>query len=247
MDGTIMSSINLSHIHKSYGNAVIVPDLSLEIHEHEFISLLGPSGCGKTTVLRMIAGLEPPTSGRILIGDQVVFDDKHETLVPPEKRHLGMVFQSYAIWPHMTVFNNVAFPLRCQKKTKSEIQSSVKTALENVQMETLSQRKPHQLSGGQQQRVALARALVSQPKVILLDEPLSNLDANLRDEMCDELEKLHSNTKMTMIYVTHDQSEAFRLSDRIAVMNEGKIEQLDQPDALRSAPKSEFVKKFLKL
>lgn len=239
-----MSHVFLKEVTKRYGTNTVIPGLNLEIKANEFISLLGPSGCGKTTLLRMIAGLDDPTDGMIQIGDEVV--NQGRTSVPPEKRHLGMVFQSYAVWPHLTVFQNVEFPLRCQKVEKTERTERVRQALRAVRMETFEKRKPNQLSGGQQQRVALARALVARPKVLLLDEPLSNLDANLRDEMCAEIEKLKETHPMTMIYVTHDQSEAFRLSDRIALMCEGRIEQLGTPNELRTQPRTEFVRKFIR-
>lgn len=241
-----MSTVDLKGIRKMYGTNTVIPGLDLEIKQNEFISLLGPSGCGKTTLLRMIAGLDDPTNGTIQIGGQVVCDDKSGVNIPPEKRRLGMVFQSYAVWPHMTVKQNVEFPLKCQKVKKAEREERCLEALRAVRMEAYADRKPNQLSGGQQQRVALARALVARPKVLLLDEPLSNLDANLREEMCGEIEKLKKTHPMTMIYVTHDQSEAFRLSDRIALMSEGKIEQLGTPSDLRTNPRSEFVKKFIR-
>lgn len=242
-----MSSVNTIGLSKRYGNLIVVPSLDLQIKENEFLSLLGPSGCGKTTILRMVAGLETPSDGRIEIGSQTVFDAKSKIYVAPERRDLGMVFQSYAVWPHLSVLENVIFPLKCRKVGKTQRVERAMAALKSVRLDGYEKRKPNQLSGGQQQRVALARALVAQPKVLLLDEPLSNLDANLRDEMCEEIAQIKTRFPMTMIYVTHDQSEAFRLSDRIALLNKGSIEQLASPTEIRNSPKSEFVKKFLKL
>lgn len=242
-----MSSVTLSHLGKSYGETVIIPDLNLNVKSHEFVSLLGPSGCGKTTALRMIAGLDHPTQGTISIGEKPVYQSEKKIDIPPEKRNLGMVFQSYAIWPHMTVIKNVMFPLRYRDIPKEKRRELAMEALKTVRLETLAERKPSQLSGGQQQRVALARALVARPDVVLLDEPLSNLDANLREEMCEEFIQLRKVFPMTMIYVTHDQTEAFKLSDRIALLNKGVLEQLASPEELRSQPQSDFVKKFLKL
>jgi len=240
-----MSTVRTEKLTKNYGSNEVVPSLDLSITKNEFVSLLGPSGCGKTTILRMIAGLETPSTGKIFIGDQVVYSDAEGINIPPEKRSLGMVFQSYAVWPHMTVLENVLFPLKCRKVDKYERGERALQALKSVRLEGLEGRKPNQLSGGQQQRVALARALVSRPQVLLLDEPLSNLDANLRDEMCEEIRHIKTAFPMTMIYVTHDQSEAFRLSDRIAVLNQGRIEQLGSPTEIRANPANGFVKKFL--
>jgi iron(III) transport system ATP-binding protein len=195
----------------------------------------------------MIAGLDHPTQGTISIGEKPVYQSEKKIDIPPEKRNLGMVFQSYAIWPHMTVIKNVMFPLRYRDIPKEKRRELAMEALKTVRLETLAERKPSQLSGGQQQRVALARALVARPDVVLLDEPLSNLDANLREEMCEEFIQLRKVFPMTMIYVTHDQTEAFKLSDRIALLNKGVLEQLASPEELRSQPQSDFVKKFLKL
>lgn len=242
-----MSHVTVKGLEKKYGETAVVSSFSLEITEGSFVSLLGPSGCGKTTILRMVAGLETPTAGIIRFGTETVYDDQTHTSVPPEKRNVGMVFQSYAVWPHMTVFDNVAFPLKCRKIPKESRMERVEAALKMVRMDSLAQRKPHQLSGGQQQRIALARALVARPSVILLDEPLCNLDANLRDEMCDELLVLRKNFPHTMIYVTHEQSEAYKLSDRIALLNGGRLEQFGTGEELRKKPTSDFVKRFLKL
>lgn len=242
-----MSTVKIENLEKRYGQNVVVPALDLFIQEREFVSLLGPSGCGKTTILRMVAGLESPTAGKISLGSKVVFDGSPARMTPPEKRNLGMVFQSYAVWPHLTVLDNVAFPLKCRKVGRKEREEQAMAALKSVRLNGYEKRKPNQLSGGQQQRVALARALVARPNVLLLDEPLSNLDANLRDEMVEEIRQIKTQNPMTMIYVTHDQSEAFRLSDRIALLNQGRIEQLGSPTEMRENPKSEFVRKFLKL
>ena len=178
-----MSNVTLEHVQKKYGENRVVDDFSLKISEGEFVSFLGPSGCGKTTTLRMVAGLEEPTEGRILLGDEPVTDVGKKIFIPPEKRKIGMVFQSYAVWPHMTVFQNISYPLKIQKKKKAELQEGVEKVIKQVHLEGLEKRYPHQLSGGQQQRVALARALVMKPRVLLLDEPLSNLDAKLPQEM----------------------------------------------------------------
>lgn len=242
-----MNRVVLNRISKSFGESTVIPSLSLSIAENEFISLLGPSGCGKTTIIRMIAGLENPTQGSIEIGENTVFDSEKGVSIPTERRGLGMVFQSYALWPHMTVMENVAFPLKCQKVSAPQIKERCEKILEQVQLLGLERRKPNQLSGGQQQRVALARALVYQPKVLLLDEPLSNLDANLRDEMCEQIGQIKKQSSISMIYVTHDQNEAVKLSDRIAVLNKGKIEQIGTPQELRETPVNDFVRNFLKI
>lgn len=232
-----MSRVILNGVSKAFESTVVVPGIDLEAREGEFLSLLGPSGCGKTTVLRMIAGLETPSGGTIRLGDEVVFDAGARTDVPPEKRCVGMVFQSYAVWPHLTVFENVAFPLRCRKVPRQEIEGRVMEMLGRVQLADYAKRRPHQLSGGQQQRVSLARALVGRPRVLLLDEPLSNLDAALRDELCDELIALRRLYPVTMIYVTHDQREAAKLSDRIALMKAGRLERLGSPSEVLGPPR----------
>ncbi|MBI4405243.1 MAG: ABC transporter ATP-binding protein [Deltaproteobacteria bacterium] len=242
-----MSRVELREIQKLYGSLAVVKQVSLVVNEGEFVTLLGPSGCGKTTLLRMIAGLEQPSSGALWIGDEIAFSSEQEICIAPEKRGLGMVFQNYAIWPHMSVLENVLFPLRCHHVPRTVARERALRALAAVQLTELANRKPHQLSGGQQQRVALARALVAEPRVLLLDEPLSNLDANLRNEMCDEFISIRKKYPVTMIYVTHDQSEAFRLSDRIALMNKGEMVQIDTPEALRQSPQNDFVRGFLLL
>ena len=218
-----MSQVKLEHLYKRFGSVTAVGDFNLDVADGEFISFLGPSGCGKSTTLRMIAGFERPTEGNILLGDTVVSSAESHVFVPPEKRNIGMVFQSYAVWPHMTVGENVAYPLKIQKVSREERKKRVEEALEMVHLERYGERYPSQLSGGQQQRVALARALIAQPGLLLLDEPLSNLDAKLRESMRFEISSLQKRLGITVIYVTHDQSEAMTMSDRIVVMNAGEI------------------------
>ena len=234
-----MVEVKLQKVTKRFGKVVAVDSVTLSIKEGEFFTFLGPSGCGKTTTLRVIAGLEYPDGGKIF------FDDEDVTDLPPYKRNTGMVFQNYALWPHMTVFENVAYGLKIRGYSKSEIRKRVLEVLELVKLKGLEDRYPTQLSGGQQQRVALARALVIEPKVLLLDEPLSNLDARLRIEMREELKKLQKKLKITTIYVTHDQEEALVISDRIAVMNQGKIMQVGEPNEVYRRPKNLFVATFL--
>ena len=238
-----MSKLVLSNITKSFGAFEAVKELSLELQKGEFASLLGPSGCGKTTTLRMIAGFMPPTTGTIELDGQII--STPSGVVPPEKRRMSMIFQSYAIWPNMTVGDNVGFGLQVRKLANAEIDRRVDRILDVVQMRGLKGRYPAELSGGQQQRVALARAIVVEPEVLLLDEPLSNLDANLREEMRFEIRRLHDEFKITTVYVTHDQSEAMVTSDRIVVMNKGRIEQIDAPHVLYGRPKSRFVAGFI--
>jgi iron(III) transport system ATP-binding protein len=238
-----MAAIALEGLFKSYGATPVVRGLSLDVREGELVSLLGPSGCGKTTTLRMLAGLEHPDSGVIRIGGETVAGPG--VRVPPEKRGLGMVFQSYAVWPHRSVEENVAYPLTLRRVAKAEVASRVREALRWVRLEALGTRRPHELSGGQLQRVALARALVSGPRVLLLDEPLSNLDAALREELRAEIAALRARLGTTMVFVTHDQGEALALSDRIAVMNRGVIEQVDAPERLYREPATPFVAGFV--
>jgi ABC-type Fe3+/spermidine/putrescine transport system ATPase subunit len=228
---------------RSFGDEVAVDDLNLEIAKGEFISLLGPSGCGKTTTLRMIAGFIQPSSG-VIEKDRVIIASAKGAL-PPERRGMVMIFQSYALWPHKTVAENVAFGLRLRKLDNAAIRRRVTEMLQAVKLDSLAGRYPAELSGGQQQRVALARAIVVEPSVLLLDEPLSNLDANLREEMRLEIRRLHNKFKMTTILVTHDQAEAMATSDRIAIMNKGKLEQVDTPLALYAWPKTRFVADFI--
>ncbi len=236
-------ALSLKGLGRRFGGFDAVIDLDLEIAQGEFVSLLGPSGCGKTTTLRMIAGFIDPTAGSIsLDGKQLSAPNGS---LPPEKRGMSMIFQSYAIWPNMTVFENVAFGLKLRKFPAVEVKRQVGEILEVVKMGTLAERYPAELSGGQQQRVALARAIVIRPAVLLLDEPLSNLDANLREEMRFEIKRMHDEFRITTVYVTHDQAEAMVTSDRIAVMNAGRIEQVDSPFELYSRPKTRFVASFI--
>lgn len=238
-----MSKLDLRGVTKLYGDARAVDNIDLTIEEGEFVSLLGPSGCGKTTTLRMIAGFIRPSSGTITMGDRML--SNAQTSLPPERRDMSMIFQSYAIWPNMTVAQNVGFGLKLRKLSKSEIDRQVMEILRVTRMEHLAERYPAELSGGQQQRVALARAIVVRPGVLLLDEPLSNLDANLREEMRFEIRRLHDEFDITTVYVTHDQSEAMVASDRIAVMHAGRIEQIDTPFDLYNRPTSKFVAAFI--
>jgi iron(III) transport system ATP-binding protein len=238
-----MSKLVLKNVSRRYGAFEAVADFSLELQKGEFVSLLGPSGCGKTTTLRMIAGFAPPSAGTIEMDGQQI--SAPSGVVPPERRRMSMIFQSYAIWPNMTVGENVGFGLQVRKMSRAEIDRRVDAILDVVQMRSLKGRYPAELSGGQQQRVALARAIVVEPEVLLLDEPLSNLDANLREEMRFEIRRLHDEFKITTVYVTHDQSEAMVTSDRIVVMNKGRIEQVDAPHVLYGRPKSRFVAGFI--
>jgi iron(III) transport system ATP-binding protein len=238
-----MSKLILRNIDKRFGDFQAVNGFSLELKSGEFVSLLGPSGCGKTTTLRMIAGFMPPSGGTIEMDGQVI--SSAAGVVPPEKRRMSMIFQSYAIWPNMTVGQNVGFGLEVRKLPRADIERRVDRILDVVQMGALKGRYPAELSGGQQQRVALARAIVVEPEVLLLDEPLSNLDANLREEMRFEIRRLHDEFKITTVYVTHDQSEAMVTSDRIVVMNKGRIEQVDPPHVLYGKPRSRFVAGFI--
>ncbi len=240
-----MTDIKLSLVGlgKTFGRVPAVEDVSLSLRSGEFVSLLGPSGCGKTTTLRMIAGFMKPTTGRIEVNGQTV--SSPTTVVPPERRGMSMIFQSYAIWPNMTVGQNVAFGLKLRKISSAEVTQRVHRILDTVRLRHLQDRYPAELSGGQQQRVALARAIVIEPEVLLLDEPLSNLDANLREEMRSEIRRLHDAFQITTVYVTHDQSEAMVTSDRIVVMNHGRIEQVDDPVSLYRRPKTRFVAGFI--
>ncbi|RKH69212.1 ABC transporter ATP-binding protein [Corallococcus aberystwythensis] len=239
----MMAAIVLEGLVKAYGGTPVVRGLSLQVGQGELVSLLGPSGCGKTTTLRMLAGLEHPDAGIIRLGEEVVAGPG--VRVPPEKRGLGMVFQSYAIWPHRSVEANVAYPLVLRKVPRHEVASRVREALRWVRLDAFAARMPHELSGGQLQRVALARALVADPRVLLLDEPLSNLDAALREELRAEIAALRARLGTTLVFVTHDQGEALALSDRIAVMNRGVIEQVDTPERLYREPATPFVAGFV--
>ncbi|MEW5736881.1 MAG: spermidine/putrescine ABC transporter ATP-binding protein PotA [Thermodesulfobacteriota bacterium] len=231
--------VSLSGISKSFDGHVVVPGIDLTVYEGEFLTLLGPSGCGKTTILRMIAGFERPDDGDIFIGGVRVNN------VPPNRRDVNMVFQNYALFPHMTVFSNVAFGLAMKRKPRSEIEKEVNHALAQVKLSEFASRKPRQLSGGQQQRVALARALVNKPKVLLFDEPLNALDYRLRKEMQRELRHLQQTLRSTFVFVTHDQEEALSMSDRVAVMREGRIEQLGTPRQVYEEPRNLFVASFI--
>jgi multiple sugar transport system ATP-binding protein len=234
-----MATVTFEHVNKQYGDFLAVNDLNLEIGDGEFMVLVGPSGCGKTTSLRMIAGLEEITSGTLRIGDRVVND------VPPKDRDIAMVFQSYALYPHMTVRENLAFGLKLRKVPKPEIERRVKEAAETIQLQKLLDRKPKELSGGQRQRVALGRAIVREPAVFLMDEPLSNLDAKLRVQTRAEIARLHQRLETTVVYVTHDQVEAMTMGTRIAVMNEGVLQQVGTPQALYDEPINRFVAGFI--
>jgi len=234
-----MSSISIRHLTKEFPGVRAVDDAHFDIHENEFFALLGPSGCGKTTLLRMIAGFETPTAGQIVIDGQDVVD------VPPERRPVNMVFQSYAVFPHMSVAENVGYGLKVTRTPKAEIARRVAEALDMVQLGHLGARKPDQLSGGQRQRVALARALVKRPKVLLLDEPMSALDAKLREQMQLELSRLQQEVGITFVIVTHDQDEALSMADRIAVMEGGRVCQIAEPGRLYEAPATRFVADFI--
>ncbi len=234
-----MVTVTLKNITKRFGEVIAADRITLKIEHGEFFTFLGPSGCGKTTTLRIIAGLEYPDEG------EIYFDDENVTELPPYKRNTGMVFQNYALWPHMTVFDNIAYGLKIRRVPKEEIRRKVLEVLELVKLRGLENRYPTQLSGGQQQRVALARALVIEPRVLLLDEPLSNLDAKLRIEMREEIKRLQKKLGITAIYVTHDQEEAMVISDRIAVMNQGRIMQVGEPREVYRRPQNLFVASFL--
>jgi spermidine/putrescine ABC transporter ATP-binding subunit len=235
-----MSDLELREISKSFGDAVVAVDkLSFRIEQGEFVSILGPSGCGKTTTLRLIAGFERPDTGGILIDWQDV------TNVPPQRRNIGVVFQSYALFPHMTVTQNVAFGLEMRRVARADVRSAVADALALVRLGELSGRYPNQLSGGQQQRVALARALAIRPRLLLLDEPLSNLDAKLRDDMREEIRRIQREVGITAVFVTHDQSEAFVLADRVAVMDRGRLQQIADPVTIYEKPANATVGSFI--
>ena len=240
-----MAYLSLQNLNKSFparggsGEVLAVNNVNLDIQQGEFVTLLGPSGCGKTTTLRLIAGFEFPTSG------QIILDGKDVAPLSPDKREMSMVFQSYAIFPHLSVFENIAYGLKIKKLPKDEIKRKVAEVLELTELTGLENRAPNQLSGGQQQRVALARAFVMEPKVLLLDEPLSNLDAKLREQMRVELRRIQTQLGITSVYVTHDQVEAMALSDRIVVMNKGKIEQVGPPWEVYRQPANEFVANFI--
>ncbi len=240
-----MGELRLIDINKVYDSVTAVDEINLTVNDGEFLTLLGPSGCGKTTTLRMIAGFTRPTNGQIYLDGELITSVNPRVFVPPERREMGMVFQTYAVWPHMDVFQNVAYPLKFKRLGRSESKERVEKALALVKLEGFANRYPHQLSGGQQQRVALARALVMEPEVLLLDEPLSNLDAKLREQMREEIRTLQRRLGVTIVYVTHDQLEAITMSDRIAVMNNGRILQLDTPREIYETPVDRFVAGFV--
>ena len=238
--------IKVEGVYKAYGKHQVHKGLDLGIQKGECFTLLGPSGCGKTVLIRMIAGHEVPDDGRIIIDNTVVSDNASGEYIPPERRGLGIVFQDYAVWPHMTVYDNIAYPLKMEKRPKEEINNLVMKMIDIVGMKGLDKRLPSELSGGQQQRVALARALVADPAVMLLDEPLSNLDANLREEMRFEIKNLQQQFGITVMYVTHDQEVALAISDRIAIMdNEGNIRQIGTPYEIFEKPADLFIFKFM--
>ena len=234
-----MSSLKIENISKTYGQLDILKNIDLNIEDGEFLVLVGPSGCGKSTTLRIIAGLEEPSEGEVYIGGEIVNDRD------PSRRDIAMVFQNYALYPHMTVYENMAFGLTLRKRDASDIENRVQDAAEILMLTDYLKRRPKELSGGQRQRVALGRAIVRQPQVFLFDEPLSNLDAKLRSEMRLEIKKLHQMMGATMVYVTHDQTEAMTMGDRIAVMNNGIIEQIGTPQELYSSPSNIFVGSFI--
>ncbi|MBM3536909.1 MAG: ABC transporter ATP-binding protein [Alphaproteobacteria bacterium] len=237
--------IGIENLSKVFGETHALDNVSLQAAKGEMLVLVGPSGCGKTTCLRCIAGLERPTSGRIRVGERMITAIEEGVFLPPEKREIGMVFQSYAVWPHMTVFENVAYPLRCQGARGDALKARVMEALKLVQLEALAERYSSQISGGQQQRVALARSLVSAPKLLLFDEPLSNLDANLRLQMRIEIKELQRKLGFTAVYVTHDQTEAMAIADRIAIMEKGVLRQVGTPRDIYERPANAFVASFM--
>lgn len=242
-----MSYIQLNNVMKRFGDVVAIPDLNLSIEKGECFSMLGPSGCGKTTTLRMVAGFEDLDAGEIKVGERVLSSKITNYYLPPEKRNFGMVFQAFAVWPHMTVYDNVAFPLTLKNLSKQEIEKRTTDALRHTNLLNVAQKSPDDLSGGGKQRVALARALAINPDVMLLDEPLSSLDPHLREEMRFEIKALQRKFDFTIIYVTHDQSEAMALSDRIMVMKKGLIEQIDTPLNVYNNPANKFVFNFIGL
>jgi iron(III) transport system ATP-binding protein len=238
-----MSSIIFENLTKRFKSTIAVDRFNLQVNSGELIALLGPSGCGKTTTLQLLAGFISPDRGRIIVNEQVI--SSPEKFLPPEKRNMSLIFQSYAIWPHLNVFDNVAFGLKLRKIKKKELQERVFQALCLVHLEKLAHRYPAELSGGQQQRVALARAVVVKPQILLLDEPLSNLDAGLRETMRNEILSLHQRLKLTTIYVTHDQTEALTLADKVVVMAAGQIQQVDTPENIYERPATELVANFI--
>ncbi|QGH62163.1 ABC transporter ATP-binding protein [Serratia proteamaculans] len=240
-----MIELSVENLHLTYGDNPVLKGVSMDLKRGEVVSLLGPSGSGKTTLLRAVAGLEKPTHGRIIIGSNTVYNGSARSEIPAEERNLGLVFQSYALWPHKTVFENVAYPLKLRKVASAEINQRVQGVLDQLGLGHLGQRHPHQLSGGQQQRVAIGRALVYNPPVILLDEPLSNLDAKLREEARVFLRELIIKLGLSALMVTHDQNEAMAISDRILLLNNGKIEQQGTPQEMYGSPSTLFTAEFM--
>jgi iron(III) transport system ATP-binding protein len=238
-----MARIRISNLQRNYGETAALSGIDLCIENGELVALLGPSGCGKTTTLHLLAGFARPDAGEIWSDERLISSPRG--VVPPERRNVGMVFQSYALWPHLSVEQNVAFGLELRRRSRSEVKHQVNWALGLVGLGGFAQRYPHELSGGQQQRVALARAIVVRPDTLLLDEPLSNLDANLREQMRFEIRRVHDETGITMVYVTHDQAEAMVIADRVAVMNVGRIEQIGTPREIYEFPSSKFVAAFM--
>jgi iron(III) transport system ATP-binding protein len=240
-----MPEIHVENLTKTFGDQRALDQVEFSVEDGELFTLLGPSGCGKSTTLMSIAGFQQPDGGRIAVGDQTFFDPARRINVAAEQRNLGIVFQSYAVWPHMTVFQNLAFPLKVRKLRRREIEKRVREVLDLVEMRPYEQRYPHQLSGGQQQRVALARALVYSPSVLLLDEPFSNLDAKLRERARMWVKELQHNLGLTTIFVTHDQDEALSMSDRVVVMSAGRIQQIGTPEEVYRSPSNRFVAEFV--
>ncbi|MCD4674078.1 MAG: ABC transporter ATP-binding protein [Anaerolineaceae bacterium] len=240
-----MAGLKLINLQKKFGNNAVVDKLNVDIKDGEFVTFLGPSGCGKTTTLRMVAGFIKPTKGSISIDGKIISSYEDNTFLPPDKRDMGMVFQTYAVWPHMNVFKNIAYPLKFKKYSKKETKERVSVTLSLVKLEGFEDRFPHQMSGGQQQRVALARAVVMEPSVLLLDEPLSNLDAKLRESMRYEIVELQQRLAITVVYVTHDQIEAMSMSDRVVVMDQGIVQQIGSPQNVYQNPSNKFVANFI--
>lgn len=240
-----MAEISINQVRKTYGAFTAVEDFSLTVADGEFVSILGPSGCGKTTLLRSIAGFFPVASGEIRIGDTIAASPSKKIHLAPEKRNLGMVFQSYAVWPHMNVYDNIAYPLKIRKESGSSIKEKVHSVLDLLNLSGSEKKYPSMMSGGQQQRIALGRALIMNPAAMLLDEPLSNLDSKLREKMRFEMKEIQQKLNLTILYVTHDQEEAMAVSDRIVLMNEGRIQQVGTPRDIYARPKNIFSARFL--